>query len=234
MCEFISWIELDGKVFFLSNDELNTKAGRKLIRKCKPEDLYGHGSIREYYPELKSCGKNRECTDFSKPENFPPVIVKAFKAGRMSEFGRIPKCVLTEEALAEYEKINGAALAESAWAEYEKINGAALAESAWAEYEKINGAALAEYQKIKGTALAEYEKINGPALAEYQKIKGTAWAEYQKINGPALAEYQKINGTAWAEYQKIKGTALAEYQKIKGTAFWKLFRNRKNRIKAWR
>ena len=57
MCEFVSWKEYQGKLYYLDNDKLNTKDGRSLVKYLKDNnslhDLCGHGAIERYYPELK-------------------------------------------------------------------------------------------------------------------------------------------------------------------------------------
>ena len=212
MCEFISWIEKNNEILFLDyHDIYETKRGKELREFCvNPDDLVGHGAIRHYYSIVG--GKERECTDFSSPKNFPPKIVAAIKAGKFAGLG-VSEQLLNEPALAEYKKIE-----QSAWAEYKKIK-----QPAWAEYKKIEQSARAEYKKIKQPAWAEYEKIKQSALAEYEKIKQSAWAEYEKIEQPAWAEYKKIEQPAWAEYKKIKQPA-----------FWKLFSVKKNRNPLWK
>jgi hypothetical protein len=45
---------------------------------------------------------------------------------------------------------------------------------------------------------------------------------------------QLLTQKAWAEYEKVTGPAWAEYQKVTGTAFWKIFKIKTNRAKAWR
>ena len=212
MCEFASWKVYNKKVYFLKDLDLNTREGRKLLDKTVIADLCGHGAIESFYPELKGKGENKECTDFSSPDNFPLEIVEAIKDGKMTRFG-----------------IETVLLTESAWAEYLKIK-----QPAWAEYQKIQQSALAEYEKIEQPAWTEYKKIQQSAWAEYLKIKQPALAEYEKIKQPAWAEYQKIQQSAWAEYEKIEQSAWAEYEKIRQPAFWKLFANPKNRIEAWR
>ena len=123
MCEYISWIEYEGKNYFITETDLQTKEGRELLKQYNNniyhKDVVGHGFIRAYYPELKRMGQNKECTDFSSPKNFPHEIVKQIKAGNM-KFASIYN-LLNRPALAEYEKIQG-----PAWAEYEKIKGPAF------------------------------------------------------------------------------------------------------------
>jgi hypothetical protein len=163
MCQFVSWIEHGGEVYYLKDSDLKPKKFNE-YKKYNPrwyEDIMGHGAIRYFYPELKR-GKERECTNFSTPNNFPVEIVKAIKEGKLSLIG-IDINLLNSKGQSEYEKIE-----ESARAEYEKIE-----ELAWAEYEKIKESAWAEYEKIKESTWAEYEKIEELAWAEYKKSRKT-------------------------------------------------------------
>ena len=104
MCEFISWINKDSKAIFLTGDDVfKTKRGRELQKYSKdPDDWLGHGAIRWYY-NFKG-GVDKECTDFSSPDNFPSDIITAIKSGKMRRLG-IAKDLLTISALAEYHKI---------------------------------------------------------------------------------------------------------------------------------
>jgi hypothetical protein len=188
MCEFISWKEHKGRVYFLTNSDLDTKEGKKLLKPEVKADLCGHGAIESFYPELKGKGINKECTYFSSPKKFPKEIVTAIKKGNLSKIG-ICLDVLNNKGKAEYEKIE---------------------QPAWAEYEKIEQSAWAEYKKIEQPAWAEYEKIKQSARAEYEKIEQSAWTEYKKIKQSARAEYDKIKQSAWAEYEKIEQPAFSE------------------------
>ena len=151
MCEFISWKEMeDGSIRFLTYDQIyHTEQGKELQEFNPTEsDWVGHGAIDFYYMLNRSEGIQRECTNFSTPDNFPWEIVEAIKTGEFRGLG-IGKGLLNEEALAEYEKIKRSALAE-----YEKIE-----QSAWDEYKKIEQPAWDEHEKIRRSAPAEYEKI---------------------------------------------------------------------------
>ena len=185
MCEFISWIEYENKNYFLTDKDLESKEGKSLIKFLGnnfQEDIKGHGAIRTYFnggnQELGKklqWGEDKENTDLSSPDNFPPEIVLAIKEGRMSRIG-MSLDLLNDKGKDKYKKITDPALAE-----YKKIKDQALA-----EYNKITDPALAEYNKITDPAWAEYNKIKDPALAEYNKIKDQAWAEYNKIKYQAF------------------------------------------------
>ena len=182
MCEFISWIEKDDKVVFLTGDDVfKSKRGKQLRAYMQADDVNGHGAIRWYYNF--TGGKDRECVDFSSPNNFPAEIVVAIKSGKMRGMGTA-KCLLTPATYAEYEKIE---------------------QLASAEYEKIRQEAYAEYEKIQQPAYAEYKKIKQEASAEYEKIRQEAYAEYKKIEQPASAEYEKIKQTMfWDLFSESK------------------------------
>ena len=155
MCHFISWIDLEGQLYYLTSKELRSKRGRELkeyLGSAYAEDVVGHGAI-DWYFDLKGRGVHKECMVFSSPANFPDEIVKAIKSGAFKGMGVCPE-ILNLSALAEQEKVKQPALAE---------------------YKKIEQSAKAEYKKIEQSAWAECEKISQPAWADYQKIEQSAF-----------------------------------------------------------
>ena len=135
MCEFLSAVKGKTKTgrdkwYFLTHALIHgTPRGELLQQKYGGDDLIGHSAIREFF-HLRS-GDNWECTDFSTPANFPPIIVKAIKDGEFKGLGTPPR-LLSGPAEAEYEKVRQAAVAECekvqqpAWAEYEEVQQAAF------------------------------------------------------------------------------------------------------------
>jgi hypothetical protein len=132
MCEFISWIEKDKKVYFLTDKMVyHTLKGRELRKFCgNQEDYIGHGAIRHYFDDLKD-GENRECSNFSSPKNFPPLIVHAIKVG---DFGRLgqPKGLLKAPAWKAYEEAKA-----PAWKAYEEAKA-----PAWKAYQEATAPAF--------------------------------------------------------------------------------------------
>jgi len=104
MCQFISWIEKDGRLWYLTSTDLSSKRGKETRDYCgTPTDYPGHGAIRHFYG-LKG-GVNREQADFSSPANFPPQIAADIKAGKFCRwFGEIPRGLLCAQLYAEYQK----------------------------------------------------------------------------------------------------------------------------------
>ena len=176
MCEFISWIEKENKVYYLTSADLASKRGKQLIHHCQNnDDLTGHGAIRWFYGEFKG-GIDKECTDFTSPNNFPVEIVADIKAGKFKGMG-ICLATLNEWGLRKYNKI-----IYPAYAKYEKVEQSALA-----EYEKIIQPSYAKYEKTKqSTYYAEYKKIQQVALEEYKKIQQSSYEEYKKVRQSAF------------------------------------------------
>ena len=179
MCEFLSAVKGKTKTgrdkwYFLTHALIHgTPRGELLQQKYGGDDLIGHSAIREFF-HLRS-GDNWECTDFSTPANFPPIIVKAIKDGEFKGLGTPPR-LLSGPAGAEYEKSR---------------------QAAWAEYRKVQQAASAEYEKVRQAAVAECEKVQQPAWAEYEEVRQAAWAEYEKSRQAAVAEYGKSRQAAF-------------------------------------
>jgi len=240
MCQFISWIEYEDEVLFLDDTKLSTRDGRKLLKPEFVADLKGHGAIRHYYPELKGRGVDRECSDFSTPNNFPKEIVNRINKGQMSRIGVCPK-ILTPSVRKKYDKIIQVAskkynkLEQAAWKEYDKIRQAAWKEYYnRKEYDKIDQAAWKEYYKLEQAASKKYYKLDQIAWKEYDKIRQATSKEYDKIRQATSKEYDKIQQAAWKEYYKLEQAALKECNKIIQVAFWKLAKVKKNRVKAWK
>ena len=124
MCEFLSWIELpNGELRYISNYELNTREGQRLKKSLGPDfrnEIVGHGAIKEFFGLRNHAGKDRECFDFSDPNNFPKEIIRKIKKGEFSQIG-ICTDLLTPIAWEEYNKIE-----QTAWEEYDKIKRAAF------------------------------------------------------------------------------------------------------------
>ena len=187
MCEFISWVEKEGEIYFLTGKQVYDSPKGKALQEWSQnieEDKVGHGAIRFYY-DLEG-GINRECIDFSNPTNFPTKIALAIKAGDMRDMGIAPQ-LLTQQALAEYNRVEKQALAE-----YKMVE-----KQVWAEYQRVAQQALAEYKRVVQQASAEYKRVRHQAWAEYERVEQAAWAEYQRVTQPAWAEYNWVAQSAF-------------------------------------
>lgn len=89
MCEFISWVEERGKVYFLTGEQLLSDFGQAWVKGqgISRDDYCGHGTIRRYYRIDEGDGLSKECTSFLTPDNFPAIIVRAIKRGEMRGLG---------------------------------------------------------------------------------------------------------------------------------------------------
>lgn len=102
MCDFVSWIEKDGTLWYLTTADIQSKRGKELMDYTQNrDDLKGHGAIRWFY-DLKG-GIEKECIGFSSPGNFPAEIAEAIKQGKFSRwFGAVPKGILRAPLYADY------------------------------------------------------------------------------------------------------------------------------------
>jgi hypothetical protein len=221
MCHLLSWIESETSnangqkyLFYLPYDQIfNTEDGKKLQEYClHPDDLVGHGAIRYFYKLSDNSGINKECTDFSDPNNFPVEIQEAIKAGKFAGLG-YPEGLLNNVAWEEFLKIRQSALEEYYYIE----------QPAREKYEKSRQPAYEEYLKIRNLAWEEFKKVMQPDFKEYEKVERPAWKKYRKI---ILPEQE--------EYEKIRQSAREKYEKIINSVFWKLFSNPKNRAECWK
>ena len=105
MCHFISWIEYKDDIYFLTAADLNSKEGRELrayLGDQFEDDIIGHGAIDRYW-NLGGKGCHKECSDFSKPSNFPKLIQEAIKAGSFRGIG-VAEGLLTAPAWKAYQE----------------------------------------------------------------------------------------------------------------------------------
>lgn len=147
MCNFVSWIEYEGNIYYLQGSDLITKEGKKLLKYIgNYDDVKGHGAIDKYYG-LNGKGIHKECEDFSTPDNFPKEIQEKLKNGEMADIG-IAFDILTPKAYQEYKNIR-----DKAYQEYEKI-----IDKVFKNYEKIRDKAFQEYKNIKAKKYRELVK----------------------------------------------------------------------------
>jgi hypothetical protein len=130
--------------------------------------------------------RHRECEDFSTPDNFPPELVAAIKAGDMAEFGvteRMVAGLLSQKGKKRHKsKCKADAEWQKADTEWQKVD--AEWQKTYAERQKAD----AEWQK----AYAKRQKT----YAERQKT-GTEWQKaYARIFWDVFADI-KYRAGAW-------------------------------------
>ena len=120
MSNFISWIEYKDEILYMTDRDLETSRGKKLLRDIGFEDIAGHGAIRSFFNIPDGKGTDKESTDFSTPDNFPQDIVRDVKKGLFTRCGAALQ-ILTPPALAGYKEIE-----QPAWAKYKEIKHSAF------------------------------------------------------------------------------------------------------------
>ena len=81
MCECVSWIEKDSKVYFLTPEDIDSKFGKEKLEGCIDNDYIGHGAIRKFYGVEN--GKEMENQHFWDG-NIPKEIKEAWNSGSLS------------------------------------------------------------------------------------------------------------------------------------------------------
>jgi antitoxin component YwqK of YwqJK toxin-antitoxin module len=85
MCEFVSWIEKDGKVLYLTDADVYSSFGRDQLQGVRDNDVLGHGAIRQYFDIVG--GQQHERTIFWG-RDVPKEIRDAIKRGAMTRMLR--------------------------------------------------------------------------------------------------------------------------------------------------
>lgn len=234
MCHLASWVEVETKtkkvVYFLDKDKLRGKKYNELKKYLDDrydEDIIGHGAIRYYFEELiKGYGKDRECTNFNTPKNFPKEIVDSIKSGGFDCF--FSYCLLgmlNIKGKKKYEKI-----IQPARNKFEEIMHLTIK-----NHKNIEQPAFKEYQEIQQSAWKQYNQIyHQPNWRQSPKIKQSALEQYKEIEQPAFKKYQEIRQSGWEKTKKIKQSASKKYKETIKTIFWAIFKDKKNRLKVWR
>ena len=97
MCEFISWYEYKGKLYYLTDEKVFSHEGIKILKDCKDNDLIGHGAIRLFFKKTEGIdvgyGQKYEVTNFWATEYLPPEIAQKVRKfdlhwGRMFASGK--------------------------------------------------------------------------------------------------------------------------------------------------
>lgn len=83
MCEFISWIEKDGRILFLTDKEIFSSQGKERLEGCQDNDFLGHGAIRRFFApcseKMFRGGEEKEQEDFWNTITLPKQIAELLK-----------------------------------------------------------------------------------------------------------------------------------------------------------
>jgi hypothetical protein len=182
VCNFISWIKYQGKIYFLNTEQMNSQ--RLMDWNQSKDDLTGHGAIRFMYDIPQHEGEDCECQDFSNPANFPIVIVSAIKRGELTSFDAVPKGILKPSLYADYE-----AKRNALYADY------------WAKRNALH----ADYWAKRNALYADYEAKLKPSLdADY-------WAKCNALDADYWAECKPLDADYWAKV-KIQENRSKEWK----------------------
>jgi hypothetical protein len=229
ICEFISWIEKDKKVYFLTYDQIyNTPQGeilRKEVGGDKPEDFYGHAAIRKYYGNILN-GKEHELTDFSNPKRFPDEIVVAIKNGEFRGLAT-PKGLLSDELDEDYQ-----AKCKPLDEDYQ-----AKRNSLDEDYQAKRNSLDEDYQAKCNSLYEDYQAKCKPLDEDYQAKRNSLDEDYQAKRNSLYEDYQAKCKPLDEDYQAKRNSLDEDYQAKRNSldeGFWDLFAKIENRAYAWR
>ena len=166
MCHFVSWVEKDSKVYYLTGKQVyETRRGKELQKYSGniEDDKLGHGAIRLYF-DLEG-GNDMECTDFSDTRNIPVEIVTAIKDGKMRGM------------VAEVHSL----LTTTAWKVYQEIKA-----SAWKGCQESTASAWKGYEETKASDCQAYEETIASAWKGCQETIDTACQAYEETIASAF------------------------------------------------
>jgi hypothetical protein len=226
MCHFVSWKRNpeNNAILFLTRPDLDNKRGRETAKHCgNNADLVGHGAIEFFYEIEPDKFAHEECTDFSKPSNFPAEIAEAIRAGKFRGMG-CPDGLLNKRAQARFKKAIVPAQAECD----------AKCNAAYDEYNTKCSAAYDEYDAKCNAAWDEYDAKCNAAWDECDAKCNAAWDECNAKCNAARDEYDAKCNAAYDEYNTKCNAARDGYDAKRNDIFWDLFADSKNRVKVWR
>jgi len=88
MCEFISWVEKDNRLFYLTDKEVFSKQGKKALKGCKDNDFIGHGAIRTYFMIDGTDKEQRDFWNLTEPKELADKLKEFDKHwGKMLKSG---------------------------------------------------------------------------------------------------------------------------------------------------
>jgi hypothetical protein len=161
MCEFVSWIEHEGNIYYLNDDCLRDKKGRELkkhLGKQYNEDIKGHGAIRYYYDIKDYVGINKEYTGTDLKE-YPVEILNDIKRCKFKKIG-----------------FNINFLTQPAWEKYK-----AMKQPAREKYEAVEQQAWEKYYAVRQQAWEKYKAVIQPAWEKYEAVEQQVFWDIFKI-----------------------------------------------------
>ena len=61
MCNFLSWLECEGKTYVITDAEVKSEKGKELIKESgSTQDIWGHGFCRRFYGLTNAQGVEKE------------------------------------------------------------------------------------------------------------------------------------------------------------------------------
>ncbi len=216
MCEYISWVESNGKVLFLTDKDIKIWNNAK-DRPLQPDrsEIAGHGAIRLYYGTKNCDGINKECIDFSTPDNFPSQIVKAIKSGKMT-YAPIPNGLLLDTVNAKW---------RTEWnAVYAKRQP---------EWDAVDAKWQTEWNAVNAKWRTEWNAVNAKRRTELDAVNAKWRTEWDTVNAKRQPELDAVNAKWQPERDAVDAKRRTELDAVYAK-YWKIFKTKANRQPQWK
>ena len=215
MCLFISWIEKDKDVYFLTGDQLfRSETGRTCREQSGNLDDYtGHGMIRLFYNLVG--GRDMECSDFSTPKNFPVPIQIALLSGEMSGFP-FPEGILITSLYDNYA----------------------------AKRKLLDDDHIAKCKPLDDDYDAKRKPLDDDYAAKCKPLDDDYYAKRKLLTDDYVAKYNLLDDDYFAKYKLLDGDYAAKRNlltddygakcKLLNDEMWELVKSPENIAEAWR
>jgi len=218
MCERISWIALPDKtlLYLTTYDLWDTPQGAKVRERFRTDDWWGHAAINFYYEQhlQRKFGSEGECTGFRAPANFPPEIAQAIENGKFRDVADLRMLTVAARAKLPKESVlRQLSAVQDEW-DAMRVKTRAARAKLDAVWDKYNAA------RVKwGNVTAAQAKLDAV------RVKS---AQLDAVRAKLNAARVTLDAT-WDKWALARATSSDPFPE-----FWKLFRNKRNRAKAWR
>jgi hypothetical protein len=143
--------------------------------RCSQDDLQGHGAIRLYFDLQQDEGKNFECTDFSKPDKFPRVIIRAIKSGAFKGMVAIPEKLLIKPLDDKYQA-DRKSLYDKYWADRKPLD-----DKYWADRKPLYDKYWADRESLYDKYWADRKPLDDKCQADRKSLYDKYWADRKPL-----------------------------------------------------
>ncbi len=221
MCEFISWIEKDGQVLFLTAKDLESKYGKKTLEGCLDNDFLGHGAIKKFYaaPDGTALvdGSDRENRNFWNGQ-LPQPIKDAWNKGELD--GMLKYLQLDDlKYIVSYAPVEFVA-----WLTAQKFGGdyEAMKKDANRLIRPLGLMATQDYEAMKKDSNIDIRLFGMVATRDYEAMKKDDFWPIRLVGLAATQDYEGMKKDSYRATRLVGLVATQDYQTIKKGNYYRV------------